>query len=112
MSERTGQNEIGASGPVADTAQLDAKRIEPCYGQCGIAALKAELDILRTRNTEVWSNPEKWMRWCDHRILERAEVAEASIAELREEHQRLKKELARVDGSASLAGPRATASTD
>lgn len=42
-----------------------------------IARLTQELDELLTLRTEVFENPQKWMRWCDKRVLERAEAAEA-----------------------------------
>jgi hypothetical protein len=35
--------------------------------------LTSEIERLRA----VLENPEKWMQWCDHRVLERAEKAEA-----------------------------------
>ena len=48
-----------------------------------LAALQRELGQLRQRASEIWDNPEQWMRWCDIRVLERAETAEASLALLR-----------------------------
>ena len=46
---------------------------------------QAEIDRL----TAIVSDPQKWMQWCDHRVLERAEAAEASLAAARHENQRL-----------------------
>ena len=38
-----------------------------------------EIARLTKLETECWSNPEAWMKWCDVRVLERAERAEAEL---------------------------------
>lgn len=40
-------------------------------------ALAQELAELRKMKAEVWGNYDRWLKWCDSRILERAEAAEA-----------------------------------
>jgi len=41
-----------------------------------------EIARLTKLETECWSNPEAWMKWCDVRVLERAERSEQRIKEL------------------------------
>jgi hypothetical protein len=48
--------------------------------ECQIQAAEQELTRLRRTEVEVWQNPEQWMKWCDIRVLERAEAAEDRIA--------------------------------
>ena len=40
-----------------------------------IVRLEAEVARLTKLETECWSNPEAWMKWCDVRVLERVEDA-------------------------------------
>jgi len=47
-----------------------------------IAEQMIEIERLTKLETECWSNPEAWMKWCDVRVLERAEHAEAEVARL------------------------------
>jgi hypothetical protein len=44
----------------------------------------------------VVSNPDKWQAWCDIRVLERAESAEARIDVLEAENEKLKRALAEL----------------
>lgn len=44
-----------------------------------IADLEAENATLKAALTEanaILKNPDRWMRWCDNKVLERAETAE------------------------------------
>lgn len=52
----------------------------------------ATITALEKLKHEVFDNPELWMKWCDHRVLERAEadaaaltVARARITQLEQE---------------------------
>lgn len=54
-----------------------------------VLALLAEVERLGALETTVWQNPETWMQWCDVRVLERAEAAEAQFTVLRGQIARL-----------------------
>lgn len=47
-----------------------------------VGALQQENDVLHKTRVEIWEKPDKWVRWCDIRILERAEAAEAQLQAL------------------------------
>ena len=49
-----------------------------------IAEQMIEIARLTKLETECWSNPEAWMKWCDVRVLECAERAEAEVARLKD----------------------------
>ena len=46
-----------------------------------VLALRLERDALNKTRAEIWENPEQWMKWCDLRVLERAEAAEQALTE-------------------------------
>ena len=48
-----------------------------------IAEQMIEIARLTKLETECWSNPEAWMKWCDVRVLERVERAETEVLILR-----------------------------
>lgn len=65
---------------------------EPCshLAYRTATALRAAADDLEmyvTRARDIWDNPDKWMRWCDVKVLERAEAAEALCVELKSERE-------------------------
>ena len=59
------------------------------YEQKIIADLTAaltEIERLATMNREleelkrtIWENPDKWVRWCDHKLLEQLEQLQAEL---------------------------------
>jgi hypothetical protein len=55
-----------------------------------LASLRAELASLHQMRIEIWENPQKWMRWCDHKVLERAEQAESALTAMTAERDRLR----------------------
>ena len=46
-----------------------------------VLALRLERDALNKTRAEIWENPEQWMKWCDLRVLKRAEAAEQALTE-------------------------------
>lgn len=75
------QAEKASSFPKPDTAAL-------------IRDLLAEVVALQQEKARAWGNPEKWMRWCDIRVLERAEAAEAQLQAQATRTAELEQELA------------------
>lgn len=55
---------------------------------CARNADLQELVELRKLKTEVWENPEKWMKWCDHKMLDRLELLRIALFNLRAAEQR------------------------
>ena len=52
-----------------------------------VQALEQENREYATLQADIWDSPAKWMCWCDHRMLERAEAAEAKVQALEEERR-------------------------
>ena len=84
-----------SAGPAPDLDALIERLSQHCRcGACtacqterieaaaALAELRKENARLSKLETECWSNPEAWMKWCDVRVLERAEHAEAEVARL------------------------------
>jgi hypothetical protein len=57
-----------------------------------IEELRAEVSRLREEMAPLY-NTEQWLRWCDIRVLERAEAAEADVSRLQQENALLKRSL-------------------
>ena len=64
------ERELAAQKAVTDAAEQQ------------VQTLTRELEEICTLKTDILDSPDKWMRWCDHKILERAEAAEARLREL------------------------------
>jgi hypothetical protein len=55
-------------------------------------AEKAEVSRLREEMAPLY-NTEQWLRWCDIRVLERAEAAEAEVSRLQQENALFRRSL-------------------
>ena len=92
--------------PFIDTAVLAAKR------RAFDSPTQANLDALieaaqasgRAETEAILNNPQKWMQWCDHRVLERCEAAEARIEQLDGELDAANQHVKIVDGSVQCIG--------
>ena len=65
---------------ILDQAELNRRRITAlsdaeALARGKIAEQMIEIARLTKLKAECWSNPEAWMKWCDIRVLERAEDA-------------------------------------
>ena len=62
-----------------------------------IAEQMIEIARLTKLETECWSNPEAWMKWCDVRVLERVERAETEVLILRNDLATYAERIAALD---------------
>jgi hypothetical protein len=61
--------------------------------------LLAEVSRLREalhQALELLHSPDKWMKWCDHNVLERCELAEADVSRLQQENAALKADIQQI----------------
>ena len=74
------------------TARDEAEKREQKWmiGFGMVCKSQAAAEAVRDEALKVLQNPEKWMKWCDIRVLGRCEAAEATILRLREyvQHKR------------------------
>ena len=50
--------------------------------EAACVVLREQVERLDTTRREIWENPEKWMRWCDERMLARNEALQAKLNDL------------------------------
>lgn len=84
-----------AANTLLSSAGVDAVNDErPLTLPERVERLLARVQALEAAN-EALNSAGKWLRWCDERVLERAEAAEAQVQQLTRERDELQAELDR-----------------
>jgi hypothetical protein len=78
-----------------ELSQQGLTRLQEIGSKWQARAETAEADVSRLREElnqalELLHSPDKWMKWCDHKVLERCELAGAEVSRLQQENAKWK----------------------